>query len=898
MADSTGDHLPIHDEPTRALTRAGGDGFAADPLDDVWTDADDTMEGVPHRIGEYEIKRLLGAGGMGRVFLAEHVRMQRVVAVKMLPAKRMADAVAVERFYGEVRTASRLLHPNIVTAFDAGEVDGLHFLAMEYVDGKTLTEIVAQEGPLPLGEAASVIRQASLGLLHAHRAGIIHRDVKPGNLMRAADGTIKVLDLGLARLGNLRSVGVVGKEKAAGIVGKEKAVGVVGKEKAVSGGGGEARPEANKAGRLVGTLPFMSPEQLEDPEAADARSDIYSLGATLFFLLTGRTPFSGDFLEQVYGHRHGEIPDLMQLREDVDLRFSHIFSRMLAKSPGERYASLDEVIEELADYTENSSAPTWLAEFTHRTTGGEVSTVRSGSTYGHTSRVLGLDLGMYYASVAEAGPGREIRSLHAGGPNQPLFRMAVASEGEQLRFGADAISLRSHHPQWVAHCVPMYLGQSLVQRRIGGRKCPPEVLLALMTRRVMRNAWRSDERPDAVAMTVPASYDQLHRRSLLQAASMAGFRSVRLVDRCLAVTQARLLESQLPGGGDPALGVVESDETILFVGLTGQASEVAVIRREASRLQQLSTAGHWNHGTLGWLQRLVDLAAETCIEDHGFDPRQRLALAARLQVACERAMNAFLLLPTVQIRIEKQGQVVSIPVRRDAWLDRCSDLVQRLRHTIQLACGYAVVEMGKIDRCLILGPLLRIPDLQATVFSGMKPGITLETADRVDSARGAAACLAGELPGRGDWLMPPRGVTSQSIGIVVEDVKGRRRILPIIPRGTLLPARTNRRLKIGPDQPTMTLSLVESSGLEGEDWHALGRYEFSFGEQLAANESAVQTARGRNIGFEVDINGMLTVRSQTPGMPGSSKLPGLPVTALSDEEMTSWIRWLEEAVRS
>ncbi len=879
MAESTRDNLPIHDEPTRSFEGTDGGGLSADALDEVCHEGEDTLGELPHRVGEYEIQRLLGAGGMGRVFLAEHVRMHRIVALKMLPAKRMADAVSVERFYGEVRAASRLLHPNIVTAFDAGEDAGIHYFAMEYVDGRTLTDIVTEDGPLSVGDAASVIRQASLGLLHAHRAGIVHRDVKPGNLMRASDGTIKVLDLGLARLGNLQA-------EAKGSRGAVRTGGA-------PADGGAISPKP-KVGRLVGTLPFMSPEQLEDPEAADARSDIYSLGATLCFLLTGRSPFSGEFLDQVYGHRHGEIPDLMQLREDVDLRYSHIFCRMMAKSPGERYASLDEVIEELADYAEHSSAPSWLAEFTRKPTGGEASTVRSGSTHGRTSPVLGLDLGMFYGAAAEAGPGREVHSLSAGGPKQPLFRMAVASDGQELMFGGDAISLRSDHPRRVAHCVPMYLGQPSVQRRIAGQACPPEVLLALMMKRIVKNGWRADDRPAAVALTVPASYDQLHRRSMLQAATMAGFESVRLVDRCLAVAQSRLLASQLPGNVDPALGFeVESEESLLFVGLTGQALEVAVLRREASRLEQLATAGHWNHGTLLWLQRLVDLAAETFKRAEGFDPRQHLTSAARLQISCERAMNAFLLLPTVEVRIQRRGRTISVPVRREVWLARCGDLIERLRDTIELACSYAGIASLSIDRCLILGPLLRIPELQAKVLSGLNTKVALETADRTDSASGAAGCLAGELPGRGEWMMPPRNVSSQSIGIVVEDTKGRRRILPIIPRGTLLPARTNRRLRIGPDRPAMTLSLVESSGLEGDEWHTLGRHEFAFD-----NDAPAHPPRSRNIGFELDINGLLVVRSQTPGMPGSSKLKALPEPSLSDEEVASWVRWLEEVSRS
>ena len=189
------------------------DMHGSDDNGDFDLDAESSGDGkIPTQIGDYAIRELIGSGGMGQVFLAEHTRMQRLVAVKMLPVDRMKAEVAVERFYDEVRAASRLMHPNIVTAFDAGELDDVHYLAMEYVDGQTLTKLVAQKGPLPVSEAAAVIRQAALGLLHAHRAGIVHRDVKPGNVMKGADGTVKILDQGLARI---NSASLLDEEEAA-----------------------------------------------------------------------------------------------------------------------------------------------------------------------------------------------------------------------------------------------------------------------------------------------------------------------------------------------------------------------------------------------------------------------------------------------------------------------------------------------------------------------------------------------------------------------------------------------------------------------------------------------------------------------------------------------------------
>ncbi len=406
MAKST-DNFPFQDEPTR------------DSLEDetgeflVSSGSKSEEYEVPLQIGDYKILDRVGAGGMGQVFLAEHTRMQRIVALKMLPIDRMKDPRAIERFYEEIRAASRLLHPNIFTAFDAGESQGVNYLAMEYIDGLTLSQMVANDGPMAVDAAAGIIRQAATGLLHAHRSGITHRDVKPSNLMRSSDGTVKVLDLGLAQF------------SASSLLHQSN-------DKTTN------KAKENKK-KLVGTLAYMSPEQLEDAENADARSDIYSLGATLFFLLTGRPPFVGEQIDQVYGHRHGDIPDLMDSRNDVDLGLTNIFKRMLAKSPSERYSSLDEVIDDLADYCSTSETPLWLAEFSQRSGSASDTT----AAIQQSSRVYAIDLGMHYTSTAESTPDGLIKPMLAGEAELPYFRMALHGDATgEVAYGVNAIDRR------------------------------------------------------------------------------------------------------------------------------------------------------------------------------------------------------------------------------------------------------------------------------------------------------------------------------------------------------------------------------------------------------------------------------------------------------------------------
>jgi serine/threonine protein kinase len=884
------DPLPISEEPTR-------DSSLFDAMEDAENSSGEFIlansavasGNVPERLGDYEIGQLIGSGGMGNVYLGQHVRMQRSVAIKMLPIDRTKNEKAVQHFFSEVRAASRLLHPNIVTAFDAGSVETeefgkVHFLAMEYVDGVTLTQAVTKEGPMSVGEATAAIRQAALGLLHAHRAGIIHRDVKPGNLMRATDGTVKVLDLGLARMNSaITPPTSLDSEQSSS------------SEQSTS-----KEDTKDQRGRLVGTLAFMSPEQLENPNSADIRSDIYSLGATLYFLLTGTPPYVGEYLDLVYGHRHGDIPDLMQLRGDLDFNFANIFARMVAKSPSERYESLDEVIEALGDYANETDTPNWLVEFTQRNIGTDASTISSRSDPDSESHVFGIDFGMMYASAAVANPTGKNRKLQAGDNGTSIMRLAIASDGHRLVYGREAIGLRKKHPLLVAHSLPLYIGHHSFSRKLVGRQCPPEVLMALLMRQIFTRSWDQLCLPHATAITIPSSYDQMRRRCMIQAAQMAGFPSVRLLSRSLAAVQSLWMETEDDSVKESTTdeGTISDlgEQNILFVSLTGQATEVAMIRGGPSRLQQLATAGHWSCGKLLWLQRLVDLAGSLFQRNHGIVPKDDKNTAVKLQIACEQALTSLLQFPSVPIILDLAGEKKAVQLHRRDWLGQCQDLIETLQKTVQQVCEESKLETQEIDRCVMLGSLLRMPGVSESLLDILPKDVVKTSVDRGDVARGAAACLAAELPGRSDNSLPPRSVTSQTIGIVIEDNKGRRRILPIIPRGTLLPARTNRRLSVNDAREYLNVSLVESSGIDGGDWQTLGRHEIEVG-------SGGDGKRSRMISFEINVNGLLTVRAPMPSSGSHNaatanilttrRLPPLPAPTITDDEMVDWEKWVE-----
>ncbi len=284
--------------------------------------ADAPPAGVAEALANHPRYRLLcklGEGGMGTVYLAEHRLMRRPVALKVIRAEWLSHPQAVARFRREVAAAAQLHHPNVVHAYDADEVDGSHFLVMEYVNGVPLDRWLAERGPLPIAEACSYARQAALGLQAAHDRGLVHRDLKPHNLMRTPDGTVKVLDFGLARLATDHD--------------------------------GAAEGTVTYPGGVMGTPDYMAPEQGQDSRTADTRSDVYSLGCTLYHLLSGRPPFpEGTAVQKIFRHALERPPRLTDLRPDVPAALARVVARMMAPRPADRYQSAAEAAAALAPF--------------------------------------------------------------------------------------------------------------------------------------------------------------------------------------------------------------------------------------------------------------------------------------------------------------------------------------------------------------------------------------------------------------------------------------------------------------------------------------------------------------------------------------------------------------------
>lgn len=402
--------------------------------------------GASLTLGNYVILDKLGQGGMGMVLKAEHKRMKRLVAIKVMSPGAVKTPDALKRFHREVEAAAKLRHPNIVAADDADEAKGTHFLVMEYVEGSDLSVLIKKQGPFPVDQAVRCIIQAARGLEYAHKRGVIHRDIKPANLLLDREGTVKILDMGLARIED--SVG--GSSEGAGLT---------------------------STGTIMGTVDYMSPEQAMDTKQADARSDIYSLGCSLYYLLTGKCLYDGDtMMKKLMAHQNSVIPSLSEeslwagpdtkpLDTRVDIggaaggmaslydAVNSVFRRMVAKKPQDRQQSMTEVIAELERCLSGSSATVTIQgpssvqsgsgvhDFRHEIPGQSSSQVTNALPASKTSTADSSFEATMISSVEHSANDPQPSGTKSGVERPGLVANLKKSRGSQIAIGSVAALL-------------------------------------------------------------------------------------------------------------------------------------------------------------------------------------------------------------------------------------------------------------------------------------------------------------------------------------------------------------------------------------------------------------------------------------------------------------------------
>ncbi|RMG33313.1 MAG: serine/threonine protein kinase [Planctomycetota bacterium] len=387
------------------------------------------------RLGHFTIEARIGRGGMGAVFRARDERLKRTVALKLLAPEQSRDAAAVARFLNEAQAAARLNHENIARVFYSGEDHGLHFIAFEFVEGVNLLELLRQRGVLSPPEAIRYMLQIAHALAHASRYGVVHRDIKPSNIIVTRTGSAKLVDLGLARKQSLET----------------------------------SEAELTVAGTTLGTFDYLAPEQAQDPRNVDVRSDIYSLGCTLYHLLTGSPPYpDGTLLQKVLAHREGTPPDVRERNPQVTPELAAVVRKMMANRPEDRYQTAEELIVDLqrvarqygilnGSATGMPAAPPFRSQIrTHLgwlLAGALILIAAVGAEWAGTSGWLRVEPGDVGGGVAPPGRLGEFPRVPAGnavsgtpvGPAEGLGGAAVVSSGESGRGDASPIVPTDRH---------------------------------------------------------------------------------------------------------------------------------------------------------------------------------------------------------------------------------------------------------------------------------------------------------------------------------------------------------------------------------------------------------------------------------------------------------------------
>ncbi|GIX00238.1 MAG: protein kinase [Pirellulaceae bacterium] len=750
------------------------------------------------------------------------------------------------------------MHPNIVTAFDAGSFGQEHYLVMELVEGELLSRLVRVAGPLSTGEAVHVLEQVANALAYAHQRGIIHRDIKPGNLMLTREGLVKVLDFGLAQF--------------------------------------SASAKKQEGGRIfMGTPEYMSPEQIENAEGVDPRSDLYSLGATLFFLLTGRPMFSGDKLQVARAQLHQKPPPLFVVRPEVDLRLDAVFQKLVAKEPQDRYGSAQELLEALRELnlTRHSFSPGASLLPSPRATVETASTsvAADRSTMTRPATILAIDLGMVASTAAVYDPavGPHVLAIE-GGQAKPV-RNIIWNDGNRVRFGADAAALRQSHPDRIVHSFQRWIGLRELQRPFLGRTVPPEVLTAAMLRHIAQSAAAKLESSiGGAVVTIPGCYDQLHRRAIRAACQIAGLDLVQLLDKPLAAG-LNWYDVQRQLAPEKSL----EDRYLLSIHLGGSAMEVALLHCHDGQVHQRLVVGDWRLGLQRWQARLAEYLASRLTANTDRSIREDLAAATRLQRTVELALDRLIRAGRVEVRFQWHDATVEEMLTTEQFLQICPDLSQTLLQFVHEVIAAGQVPGDRLHAVLLSGALLQMKPLQQCLRRALPKSATFTRLDETELARGAAvqAHYTSQLTTDERGLLHGFSCTAYDFAVVA-GASGALRPRVVLPRGGPIPASFRKGIKLPKDASAGTgrhvVQFLESARTGGRDWRRLGYVDIQQAFPEFRPEQPLQ------LRLEVDESGI--VESSVLWLPGNRQahLTAANPSDLSAEQVRKWRHWLEETL--
>lgn len=783
-------------------------------------------------LGDYILLSKIGEGGMGRVFKSRDSKMDRIVALKLLSSKLMKNEEAVRRFLQEVKAAAQLFHPNIVTALHTGEHQGMHYLVMEYVDGRPLSNIIREHGTIKLDQTVDYISQAAKGLAYAHGRDMVHRDIKPSNFMLDTNGQVKLLDMGTARLGQ------------------------------------QGDEDLTKSGMIMGTVNYMSPEQAKDPHSVDLRTDIYSLGCTMFYMLTGRPVYKGDMITTLMAHANNEIPSISEANPDVPIWIEQVFEKMVAKDPSDRYQTMDEVIADLAELQE---------EHGDEEGGGFLAGLRAPSRV--QTFPVGIDLGTSHSRIAWTNTNGvpQLVSTHDGKTETPS---TVVIDGHMnSAIGTAAMARLGDRQAPMAFQIKRYLGSNYYPKTLGDESYHPEVLAGLLVAKAVMDAERTIPTIKRAVIGVPSFFGERGRQAMQNAGTIAGLETVDVVDEGVAAASYYYQQEGVSRSGHD-----------LVIDLGAGKCDVVAISNSTESASIVASGGSAEVGGNMFDQKIVDMVADGLKSGYGVDPRQDERECIMLWQGCEFAKKELTEKDQAAIRLQVGGQTIKAQLTRNKFEGLCGSLIEQCRTLINGVLEKAKWNASTVDRVLLCGNASRMPMFERLVNEVLGDA-TVERLDEYAVSMGATIHAEHRRAmQQGDevaykWDL----VTGRTISVVGTNVQTNEPVaVKLIPENTSIPVRARKVFETYQDnQRSFEIRLIEGESKDPAQCDQLGRCVYTEIPEGTKAQSQI------GVQFRIDRNGRLTVSFS---MDDTEK--PVPVALSRENGMTGadiykWREWVE-----
>ena len=835
-------------------------------------------------LGNYLLLNPIGRGGMGVVYRARHRWMDRIVALKILN-QRSNDEKALRRFQREIQAAAKLSHPNIVTAFDADESHGRLYLAMEYVPGEDLVTLVKQHGPFPMAKAISCVIQAAKGLHYAHQQRLVHRDIKPSNLLLDYEGNLKILDMGLARIDSSST-------KADTLT--------------VEDPSGLTNPH-----QLLGTVDFMSPEQADESNSANEQSDLYSLGCTLFYLLTGKAPFHrSTLINTLMAHRLEPIPDIRDYASDIPAELQSVFESMVAKLPAERCKTAADVVKALTPFDDDTDfevdeslsliidegEDTKVFEFDSKDLSSSGSSVPETSSPharndSHDTTLtdtvglppcVGIDLGTHSTIIAAISPDGLPHVIPNAQGELSTPTSAYITPDKKLLVGREAVDALKNDPDHGIHHPKRNLGTADASAEIYGQRIPAEVLLAAVLKKVKDDAESHVGPIKEVVISVPTFFDETRRLATQNAGFLAGLTVLDIVNETTATALAYALK-QNSDSSEPRITLQQNDKFLIY-DLGGGTFDVTVMTFENGTFRTLATDGDFKLGGHDWDLQLLNfirrkIQAATNI-DVAKDPNLQLLLRMECQAAKEKLSQH----PTATVRCRVDGRSISIKVTREVFDKVASELLDRTETCVHRVMKNANLGWSAIDHIFMVGNATKLAGV--TKMLKRVSGIAPQSTGSIDATVSHGAAIHAYNHHISKTGKPPKltfqNVSTHSLGVSAMNPRNKKQQMSVlIPKNTPLPATATRVYRLrSKSQRRIVIPILEGESLDPIECHPLGRCI------LASLPDDLREGCPIEVKFTYRQNGRLSLKVMIDGNKWSQKLQRY--TGLTNRQLLSW----------